>query len=83
MARRRIGMYDHLNSDLVQLPISMDSLARIIATENYGLHRFLSAIVRIRRGVDEDFKRKHPHAPPDEHTLLTEAIAEALEKGGY
>lgn len=46
--RSNVGFYDHLNTDPVEVPISMPELVRLVLSQNYGAHRFLSELVRQR-----------------------------------
>lgn len=73
----RMGQYDHLNdTDPIVLPGTMDQLAEAIDKLNYGTHRFLSALVRVRRaqGLWRD--------QPNEDGLANE-IEALLNRGLY
>lgn len=53
-----LGEYDHLNRNT---PIvSLDDFAKLVLNSNYGLHRLLSAIVKVHKNQNKDrqYKRK-------------------------
>lgn len=71
----KMGTYDHIE-DSVEMRLSMDDLARELERLNYGTHRLLSALVRVRRSDPET-----EGCPPCR--MLTDAIALALDEGGF
>lgn len=74
---RSIGTYDHLNrNDKFTLEMDMEEVARKIEKMNYGTHRFLYALVRIRRA--DPVIEASPGGK-----LLTDGIERLLNKGGF
>jgi hypothetical protein len=72
-----MGVYDHMNAeDPVVSELTIDELARKLEKMNYGTHRLLSALVRLRRASPET--ERHPYC-----RMLTDAIENALNKGGF
>lgn len=67
----RIGMYDHLEP--ITVPVDMDALAEIVENANYGTHRFLSALIRVRRAkaVKNNWKQD----------ILCDEIKKLLDQG--
>jgi len=84
---RRIGEYDHLNSDTpitiqvegidisISGPNSMSVLVKSVDKSNYGLHRFLSELVR--KYDAGELKRS------SERDMLMEGIKQSLERGAH
>lgn len=71
----RVGWYDHLNrTDPICLPLDLDELARLLVRSNYGVQRFLSALVRARK-VDT--------ARAGQPDRLMSEIQRLLEEGEY
>jgi hypothetical protein len=71
-------MYDHLNeSDPVRMPGTMADLVRNLRAQNYGVHRFLSELVRQREASEED--KQYPERR--EHTAMLRRLLE--EKGFF
>jgi hypothetical protein len=66
----RVGQYDHL--DPVALSLDMDKLAELLVRSNYGVHRFLSALVRTRKRL---------RSPGGDR--LAREIERLLEEGEY
>ena len=70
-------MYDHLNKDdKLEISLDIEELAKKIETMNYGTHRLLSALVRVRRNdtrIDSASECK----------MLTDGIEELLDRGGF
>jgi hypothetical protein len=66
----KLGSYDHLNLGEVA-PFDMEQTARLVESLNYGAHRFLSALVRIREQNRSGDDR------------LTAGIRRLLDEGGY
>lgn len=66
----RVGTHDHLGS--VNLPLDLNILADLLVKSNYGVHRFLSALVR---------SRKRANARRDDR--LMREIERLLEEGEY
>lgn len=74
---RRIGMYDHINKESpLEITVDIEDLAKRIEAMNYGTHRLLSALVRIRR------KDTETESFP-ECRMLTDGIEELLNRGGF
>jgi len=65
----KVGSYDHLEK--VELPLDMDDLARRLVIANFGVHRFLSALIRARVGHYETEDR------------LMDGIRRLLDKGEH
>jgi hypothetical protein len=70
--RSKVGEYDHLGT--VSLPLDMDKLAELLVKSNYGVHRFLSALIRARK--------QNPDRHPQEDRLMKE-IERLIEEGEY
>lgn len=74
---RKIGDYDHQNkADKLKVSLNLKQVARTVEQMNYGTHRFLSALVKIRR--TKRYREENPHAK-----MLTDSIEAALNKGGF
>ena len=70
----RAGMYDHLNAtEQPKIEISMDELAVLVESMNYGTIRFLAALMRARKQSKKRLSRD----------LLMEGIESLLEQGLY
>jgi len=65
----KIGKYDYLEP--VQLPLDLDILADLLVKSNFGVHRFLSALVRSRKRTE----RKNDQ--------LMQEIERLIEEGEY
>ncbi len=67
--------YDHLNKEEpIQIGISWDDLADKIVAHNYGLVRFLAALVRARQRKNKARPRKIPD-------YLLDRLIAILEEG--
>lgn len=70
--------YKHLNDDKdLKIVLDMDALADQLCTVNYGVHRFLSALVDARR------KKYGENNCSPETRNLTEGIEKLLNKGYF
>ncbi|MFA5987075.1 MAG: hypothetical protein WC797_00260 [Candidatus Paceibacterota bacterium] len=69
----RVGLYDHLNP--VTIPMDMDALADLLVKANYGVQRFLSALIRAR-------KRSSRGTSSEGDRLMSE-IERLLEEGEF
>lgn len=65
----KMGSYDYMGP--ISLPVDMDKLAEIVESAVYGTHRFLSALVRVRR-------QKNPNQGEDR---LAQEIERLLNEG--
>jgi hypothetical protein len=66
------GEYDHLNDEPIPLTLDWDELADLIVNQNYGMIRFLAALVRARQ------RSERLKGYPDE---LVEGIITLLKLG--
>ncbi len=72
-----IGSYDHINEESkLEVALNIEEVAQKIHDLNYGDHRLLSAMVRIRRN-------DRGKCTSDNALMLTNGIEELLNKGGY
>jgi hypothetical protein len=49
-----IDQYEHLNEDIdcqAKILIDMQWMAEMVNSQNYGLHRFLSALINLKRQI--------------------------------
>lgn len=88
----KLGYYDHLNKDPMDLPVTMEQIVTLVMSLNYGSHRFLSEWVRQREAAHEAYLQVLrdrgdddiiPIAKCSEEVTLTHAVANALNRGGY
>ena len=73
---RRIDQYKHLDEDpayRIKIQLTMPELAKMVVAQNYGTHRFLSALVHELR-ANEDKKYLSEFAP---------ILEDALNRGFY
>lgn len=81
MSNRYPGMYDHLNKDdKFILKIDMKELVESVDSMNYGIHRFLSELVRLRKKSEWYTSLYGVGAEYREHTHKLEKL---LEDGFY
>lgn len=73
-----IGSHDNLNEGGIPIYVDMDDLASQILSQDYGLHRLLSAIVRAARAEEAIELQKNPRAKP---SMLIGVIEGALTSG--
>lgn len=76
--------YSHLNTtcpliivrDGVTLEITdMSELARAVCISNYGLHRFLSEVIKVENELDSKHDRYQ--------SSLVESVRESLDRGDF
>lgn len=78
-----IGMYDHLNKDShLTVSLSMVQLVEMVRGMNYGVHRFLSELVRQRRALQEHGGDRMHKADPD-FKRFTDDLEALLNEGFY
>jgi hypothetical protein len=73
-----IDSYKHLDDDpayLIKIQFTMPELVKMVVAQNYGAHRFLSALVHELRAKSEAI-----HETPSE---LATVIEDALNRGLY
>lgn len=82
-SERGIGNYDHLNEQdpIIDGVINLDEFVQRLVEKNYGVHRFLSALIRARESSPRYQKLKEEF--PDYQDKLTEGLKELLERGLY
>ena len=65
------GYYDHLNdSNPITTTIPMERLVSLVGKSNYGVHRFLSELLRQRREKEVDASYLKPYNDTLEKLLL-------------
>ncbi len=70
---RYIDCYNHLNDELpVSLTMTIPELAKVVVAQNYGTHRFLSALVHELR------KKEELDCPSQLAPLLEDALNRGL-----
>jgi hypothetical protein len=77
------SIYDHMNSEPVQVPINMDALAALIEDSNAGTIRFLAALYRIRKAKlakrIAEYTERGDHDIARSVTARGDKIAEVIE----
>lgn len=87
----RIDFYRNIDNDPnegIVISISMDEIARIAISKNYGVHRLLSSLVREIRARNEVDNKEYAEKYPDIDTPLrsddlASGIEDLLNKGLY
>ena len=77
------GFYDGLNNHEVYNPKfhqpSIAEIVKAVDSANYGTHRFLSELIRVRKERLNEFRKKYP----DEKDELMEGIEKLLNEGCF
>jgi hypothetical protein len=80
----KLGFYDGLNGDSMWDPkfnrITIDDIVKSVDEANYGTHRFLTALVRLRK---EKLAQAHAEGYDWEKDKLMEGIEKLLNDGNY
>lgn len=82
-----VGSYDHLDKrSPIQITLSMEKLAELVENSNYGVHRFLSALIRLRKKKLEirtkNYQEKEYGFEPYPDRLMNE-IERLLNEGEF
>lgn len=87
MTRRHT--YRHMDKEPLEIRINILDLVKLVSEENYGVHRFLSNLVDVRREGHAqriaNYRRQGNHDTADrldrEKDKLAEGINQLLEEG--
>jgi hypothetical protein len=74
---RNVDTYRHLDeTEPLRMTFTIEDLAERIEATNYGVHRFLSAVIRIRR-------KKYAETGYACHKQMADALETLLDSGAY
>jgi hypothetical protein len=76
MSQRKIDDYKHLDADPaygIKMEMTIPQLVKYVVAQNYGTHRFLSALVHELRAEEN----------PDDPSQLAPVIEKALNEGFF